>query len=69
MRKKEKAIEEIKEKEIEEKAAELRRLLKNPGIMHEVMKDAYIPVGRSAADMIDEVLQNAQIFEDQQNGS
>lgn len=69
MRKKEKAIEEIKEKEIEEKAEELRRLLKNPDIMHEVMKDAYIPVGRSAADMIDDVLQNAQIFEDQQGGS
>lgn len=66
MRKKEKAIEE---KEIEEKAAELRRLLKNPDVMHEVMKDAYIPVGRSAADMIDDVLQNAQILEDQQSGS
>lgn len=66
MGKKEKAVEE---KEIEEKAEELRRLLKNPDVMHEVLKDAYIPVGRSAADMIDDVLQNAQIFEDQQGGS
>lgn len=37
MGKKEKAVEE---KEIEEKAAELRRLLKNPDVMHGVMKDA-----------------------------
>lgn len=47
--------------EIEQKAEELIRLLQNPDVMHEVMKDAYIPVGRGAADMIDDVLQNAQI--------
>lgn len=47
--------------EIEQKAEELIRLLQNPDVMHEVMKDAYIPVGRSTADMIDDVLQNAQI--------
>lgn len=55
--------------EIEQKAEDLIRLLQNPDVMHEVMKDAYIPVGRSTADMIDDVLQNAQIFEDQQNES
>lgn len=47
--------------EIEQKAEELIRLLQNPDVMHEVMKDAYIPVGRSTTDMIDDVLQNAQI--------
>ncbi len=46
------------EKEIEEKANELRRLLRDPDVMHEILKDAYIPAGRSTADMLDEVLQN-----------
>lgn len=55
---------ENKEKAIEEKADELRELLKDPDILHEIMKDAYIPVGRSTADMLDDVLQNADKFED-----
>lgn len=60
---------ENKEKAIEEKADELRQLLKDPNVMHEILKDAYIPVGRSTVDMLDEVLQNADIFEDQQDES
>lgn len=60
---------ENKEKAIEEKADELRELLKDPNVMREVLKDAYIPVGRSTADMLDDVLQNADIFEDQQDES
>lgn len=48
---------EYSEKELNEKAEELRQLLKDPKVMHEVMKDAYIPVGRSTVDMLDEILQ------------
>lgn len=44
------------EKQMNEK--ELRRLLKDPNVMHEIMKNAYIPVGRSTAEMIEEVLQD-----------
>lgn len=46
------------EKEIEEKADELRRLLRDPDVMHEILKSAYIPVGRSTVDMLDDVLQD-----------
>ena len=52
------------EKEIEEKANELRRLLRDPDVMHEILKDAYIPAGRSTADMLDEVLQDTDMFGD-----
>lgn len=55
--------------EIREKEDELRKLLRDPNVMHEILKDAYIPVGRSTADMLDDVLQNADIFEDQQDES
>ncbi len=34
----------------------------DPNVMHETLKDAYIPVGRSTADMLDEVLQNTDMF-------
>lgn len=50
--------------EIEEKADELRRLLKDPDVMHEIFKDAYIPVGRSTANMLDDVLQDTDMFGD-----
>lgn len=50
--------------EIREKEDELRKLLRDPNVMHEILKDAYIPVGRSTADMLDDVLQNADKFED-----
>ena len=50
--------------EIREKEDELRKLLRDPNVMHEILKDAYIPVGRSTVDMLDEVLQNADKFED-----
>lgn len=46
------------EEEIESKADELRRLLEDPKVMHELMKDAYIPVGRSTVEMLEEILQN-----------
>ena len=49
---------EYSEKELNEKAEELRQLLKDPAVMHELMKDAYIPVGRSTVDMLDEILQD-----------
>lgn len=52
------------EKEIEEKAEELRRLLRDPDVMHEILKDAYMPAGRSTADMLDEVLQDTDMFGD-----
>ena len=52
------------EKEIEEKANELRRLLKDPNEMHEILKDTYIPVGRSTANMLDDVLQDTDMFGD-----
>lgn len=52
------------EKEIEEKANELRRLLKDPNVMHEILKGAYIPVGRSTVDMLDEILENTDMFRD-----
>ena len=55
--------------EIREKEDELRKLLRDPNVMHEILKDAYIPVGRSTADMLDDVLQNADIFEEQQDES
>ena len=55
--------------EIREKEDELRKLLRDPNVMHEILKDAYIPVGRSTADMLDDVLQNADIFDDQQDES
>lgn len=60
---------ENKEKAIEEKEDELRKLLRDPNVMHEILKDAYIPVGRSTVDMIDEVLQNADMYEDSKNES
>lgn len=53
--------------EIEEKAEELRKMLRDPDVMHEILKDAYIPVGRSTVDMLDEVLENTDIFEDSKN--
>ena len=52
------------EKEIEEKANELRRLLRDPDVMHEIFKDAHIPVGRSTADILDDVLQDTDMFGD-----
>ncbi len=52
------------EKEIEEKADELRKLLRDPDVMHEIFKDAYIPVGRSNANMLDDVLQDTDMFGD-----
>lgn len=55
--------------EIREKEDELRKLLKDPNVMHEILKDAYIPVARSTADMLDEVLQNADIFDNKQDES
>lgn len=55
--------------EIREKEDELRKLLRDPNVMHEILKDAYIPVGRSTVDMLDEVLQNADISGDQQDES
>lgn len=55
------------EKEIEEKAEELRRLLKKTDVMHEIFKDAYIPVGRSTADMLDDVLQDTDMLGDSKN--
>lgn len=53
--------------EIEEKAEELRRLLRDPDVMHEILKDAYMPAGRSTADMLDEVLENTDMFRDSKN--
>jgi len=50
--------------EIEEKADELRKMLRDPNVMHEILKDTYIPVGRSTADMLDEVLQDTDMFGD-----
>lgn len=44
---------------------ELRRLLKDPNVMKEIMKNAYIPVGRSTAEMIEEVLQDEKRFWDE----
>lgn len=55
------------EKEIEEKADELRKMLRDPNVMHEIFKDAYIPVGRSTVDMLDEVLENTDRFGDSKN--
>lgn len=53
--------------EIEEKADELRKMLRDPNVMHEILKGAYIPVGRSTADMLDEVLENTDRFGDSKN--
>lgn len=50
--------------EIEEKADELRKMLRDPNVMHEILKGAYIPVGRSTADMLDDVLQDTDMFGD-----
>lgn len=55
--------------EISEKEDELRKLLRDPNVMHEILKDAYISVGRSTVDMLDEVLQNADMSGDQQDES
>lgn len=55
--------------EIRKKEDELRKLLRDPNVMHEVLKDAYIPVGRSTVDMLDEVLQNADMSGDSKNES
>lgn len=57
------------DEEIKKKEDELRKMLKDSNVMNEILKDAYIPVGRSTADMLDDVLQNADIFEDQQDES
>ena len=63
------AYNQKQDEEIKKKEDELRKMLKDPNVMNEVLKDAYIPVGRSTADMLDDVLQNADIFEDQQDES
>ncbi len=55
------------EKEIEEKAEELRKMLRDPDVMHEILKNAYIPVGWSTADMLDDVLQDTDMFGDSKN--
>lgn len=55
--------------EIEEKAEELRKMLRDPDVMHEILKDAYIPADRSTADMLDEVLENTDMYEDSKNES
>ena len=47
------------EEKIEAKAEEIRRKIKDPKIMHEIMKDAYIPVGISDVDLLDNVLKNS----------
>lgn len=60
---------ENKEKAIEEKEDELRKLLRDPDILNEIMKDAYIPVGRSTVDMLDDVLQTSDMFGDSKNES
>ena len=57
-------IRQKQEKEIEKKAEELRKMLRDPNVMHEILKDTYIPVGRSTADMLDEVLQDTDMFGD-----
>ncbi len=58
------AYDKKQEKEIEKKAEELRKMLRDPNVMHEILKDTYIPVGRSTADMLDEVLQDTDMFGD-----
>lgn len=63
------AYNQKQDEEIKKKEDELRKLLRDPNVMHEILKDAYIPVGRSTVDMLDDVLQNADIFEDQQDES
>lgn len=63
------AYNQKQDEEIKKKKDELRKMLKDPNVMNEILKDAYIPVGRSTADMLDDVLQNADIFEDQQDES
>lgn len=57
------------DEEIKKKEDELRKMLKDPNVMNEILKDAYIPVGRSTVDMLDDVLQTADIFDDQQDES
>lgn len=57
------------DEEIREKEDELRKLLRDPNVMHEILKDAYIPVGRSTVDMLDEVLQNADMSGDSKHES
>lgn len=61
------AYDKKQEKEIEKKAEELRKMLRDPNVMHEILKDTYIPVGRSTADMLDEVLENTDMFRDSKN--
>ena len=56
------------EKQMNEK--ELRRLLKDPNVMKEIMKNTYIPVGRSTAEMIEEVLQDEKrVWDESQDES
>lgn len=63
------AYNQKQDEEIKKKEDELRKLLRDPNVMHEILKDAYIPVGRSTVDMLDEVLQNADMYEDSKNES
>ncbi len=58
------AYDKNKKKRNREKAEELRKMLRDPNVMHEILKDTYIPVGRSTADMLDEVLQDTDMFGD-----
>ena len=44
-------------------------MLRDPDVMHEILKDAYIPADRSTADMLDEVLENTDMYEDSKNES